>query len=130
MQGMRRRGAIREGMNRARAEGVWVGRPGAIPRRTRDRILKLRAQGLPETMRRVAVLEGSLGVRRTSVRVVARRRRGSQPELRQYRTWTRRAFSMMPMEITSPVASTMSIVSAESALKRAPPTVPAWASLK
>ena len=33
-------------MARAKAEGVWVGRPRVIPRGTRDRILKLRAQGL------------------------------------------------------------------------------------
>ncbi len=45
MQGKRRREAIREGMARARAEGVWVGRPRVIPRGTRGRILKLRAQG-------------------------------------------------------------------------------------
>ena len=38
--------AIREGMARARAEGVHVGRPRSIPQTTRDRILKLRAQGL------------------------------------------------------------------------------------
>ncbi|HEX9202377.1 MAG TPA: recombinase family protein [Vicinamibacteria bacterium] len=38
--------AIREGMARARSEGVPLGRPRAIPRPARDRILKLRAQGL------------------------------------------------------------------------------------
>jgi DNA invertase Pin-like site-specific DNA recombinase len=40
------RRAIREGMARARSEGVHVGRPRTIPQGTRDRILRLRAQGL------------------------------------------------------------------------------------
>ncbi len=46
MQGKRRREAIREGMARARSEGVHVGRPRSIPRSTRDRILRLRVKGL------------------------------------------------------------------------------------
>ncbi len=46
MKRKRRGEAIREGMARARSQGVHVGRPRSIPPSTRDRILGLRAKGL------------------------------------------------------------------------------------